>query len=94
MVGNMCPRPFKHFATTKRELTAPYNPPQNGVAERMNRTIQDKVRTMLSHVALPHGFWVEVVMTTVHLINRSPNRSLGGEYPKKRGRASHLHMLT
>ena len=40
----------------KRELSTPYNPPQNEVVERMNQIIQDRVHTMLSHVALPHGF--------------------------------------
>ena len=43
----------------KRELTAPYNPPQNGVAERMNRTIQEKVHSMLSNVDLPNEFWAK-----------------------------------
>ena len=33
----------------KRELTAPYNPPQNGVAKCMNRTIQERLRSMLSN---------------------------------------------
>ena len=49
----------------------------------MNRTIQDMVRTMLSHAVLPHAFWAEDVMTAVHLINRSPNRSLGGGIPQQ-----------
>ena len=60
----------------KRELTAPYNPPQNGVAERMNRTIQEKVHSMLSNVDLPNGFWVEALAIVVHLINRSLNKVL------------------
>ncbi|MCO5555187.1 hypothetical protein L7F22_008730 [Adiantum nelumboides] len=49
---------FIDFCTAKgikREPTAPFNPSQNGVAERLNRTIQEKVRSMLSHAALPHG---------------------------------------
>ena len=31
------------------QLTVPYNPAQNGVAERMNRTIVESARSMLSH---------------------------------------------
>ena len=60
----------------KREFTAPYNPQQNGVAERMNRTIQEKVRSMLSNASLPNGFWAEALATAIHLINRSPNKTL------------------
>ncbi|MCO5549365.1 hypothetical protein L7F22_002836 [Adiantum nelumboides] len=67
----------------KRELTAPFNPSQNGVAERLNRTIQEKVRSMLSHAALPHGFWAEAVQTAIHLINRSPSKALGGKVPEE-----------
>ena len=40
--GEYVSRAFQEFCDSKgikRELTAPYNPPQNGVAERMNRTI-------------------------------------------------------
>ena len=53
----------------KRQLTAPYTPPQNGLAERMNRTIQERVRSMLSHAGLPQSFWAEAVSTAVHVIN-------------------------
>lgn len=31
----------------KRELTAPYTPEQNGIAERKNRTIVEMARSML-----------------------------------------------
>lgn len=67
----------------KRELPAPYSPPQNGTAERMNRTIQEKVRSMMSHAALSYGFWAEAVKTSVHLINRSPNKRLDGRVPEE-----------
>ena len=77
--GEYVSKAFQDFCDTKgikRELTAPYNPPQNGVLERMNRTIQEKMRSMLSNVGLPNSFWAEALATTVHLINRSPNKKL------------------
>ena len=33
----------------RREYTAPYSPEQNGIAERMNQTIQERVVSMLQH---------------------------------------------
>jgi hypothetical protein len=37
----------------KRELTTPYNPQQNVVAERKNRTIMEVVKTMIHNQDLP-----------------------------------------
>jgi transposase InsO family protein len=42
----------------RREFTAPYSPEQNGVAERMNRTIQEWILSMLHHSGLSEGFWL------------------------------------
>ena len=36
----------------RREYTAPYSPEQNRIAERMNRTIQERVVSMLQHSGL------------------------------------------
>ena len=37
----------------KRDLTTPYNPQQNGVAERKNRMIMEVVRVMLHDQDIP-----------------------------------------
>ena len=60
----------------KREFTAPYTLAQNGVAERMNQMIQERILSMLSQANVTQGFWAEALNTTVYLINRSPNASL------------------
>ena len=47
---------FKEFCSTegiRRELIAPHNPQQNGVAERKNRTIVGVARAMLHDQGLP-----------------------------------------
>ena len=75
----MCQKPFQDFCDAKgirREFTTPYNPSQNGVSKRMNRTIHENIKSMLSNAELPNGFWAKALATTVHLIKRSPNKWL------------------
>ena len=38
------------------QTTIPYTPEQNGLAERMNRTLVDRARTMLHHAGLPDHY--------------------------------------
>ena len=54
------------------ELLAPYIQNQNGVSERMNRTIMEKARSILLEAGLPESFWAEAVNTAMYLHNRSP----------------------
>ena len=39
------------------QLTTPGTLPQNGFAERRNRTLLDMVRSMMSYSTLPNSFW-------------------------------------
>ena len=65
----------------RREYTAPYSPEQNGIAERMNQTIQERVVSMLQHSGLSDGFWAEVLLTTEDIINMLASRPLGLKIP-------------
>lgn len=56
----------------KHQTTVPYIPQQNGLAERLNRTIVERARTMLVDAELEKPFWAEAVSAAVYLINRSP----------------------
>ena len=65
----------------RHELTVPKTPEQNGVAERMNRTLAEGVRAMLADARLPHRFWAEALSTTVYLRKRSPAMAVKGMTP-------------
>ena len=65
----------------KQEFTAAYTPQQCGVAERLNRTILDKVRAMFVDTNLPKYLWGEAVRCAVYQINRCPTRALMGKIP-------------
>ena len=65
------------------QTTCTYTPEQNGVAERMNRIIVEKVRSMLNDAQLPKRFWAEEVNPAVYLINRSPTRALNDITPEE-----------
>ena len=67
----------------KLEYTVPKTPELNGLAERMNRTIMERVRSMLAHAKLPKSYWAEAMLTAVYLINRSPSVPLKGDVPQR-----------
>lgn len=54
----------------------PYTPQLNGVAQRANRTLIEKVRCMLHHSGLSESYWVEGLLTATHLKNISPTTAV------------------
>lgn len=62
---------------TRRELTAPHKPQQNGMAKRKNRSIVGVAKAMLHHQGLPMFLWAQACNTIVFMQNRSPHRVLG-----------------
>jgi hypothetical protein len=77
--GEYMSNEFKAFLEStgvRHEHTVPKTPEQNGVAERMNRTLIETVRSMLADANLPHEFWAEALSTAVYLRNRSPTKTL------------------
>ncbi|KAK2974533.1 hypothetical protein RJ640_007377 [Escallonia rubra] len=63
--------------------TVKTTPQENGLAERMNKTIMERARCMRIHADLPLQFWATAVDTAVYLINRSPTSALNGGIPEK-----------
>ena len=78
------------------QLSAPGNSQQNGVVERINRTLLDMVRSMINLSKLPLSFWGYAVETTTYNLNMVSSKSV----PKTRmemwtGRKlilSHIHI--
>ncbi|GJR96518.1 retrovirus-related pol polyprotein from transposon TNT 1-94 [Tanacetum coccineum] len=54
----------------KQEYSNARTPQQNGVAERMNKTLIEVARTMLADSLLPTTLWAEAVSTTGYIFNR------------------------
>jgi len=83
----------------QHRLTTPRNPHQNGVAERMNRTLTELVRTMLHHKDLPKEFWAEAFNTATYVRNRVTTRGLSSKTTpyevlfKRKPNLSHLRVF-
>lgn len=65
------------------QTTVAYTPQQNGVAERMNRTLVEKARCLLSDAKLGKKFWAEALNTSIYLRNRTPTAALKEAVPEE-----------
>ena len=75
---------FKQFLKMKgiqHELTIPHTPQQNGISERLNRTLVESARAMLIHSGLPKSFWAEAISTASYIRNRTQTSSLKDTTP-------------
>src|SRR5579859_5027981 len=76
------------------ETTAPYSPDQNGVAERANRTIMERVKAIIAEFKIDKRLWMELVETVVYLKNRSPTSAVASTpYELWHGTALNLSHL-
>ena len=84
--GEFCSTEFSAYMTVKgvqHQLTAPRTPPQNGIAERANRTVAEVARAMLHAAGLSPAFWEFAVATAVHICNHAPSPVTGNVSPHK-----------
>ncbi|KAH9650187.1 hypothetical protein KPL70_026271 [Citrus sinensis] len=79
-----CNKMFDEFCSKEgiaRHRTVRLTPQQNGLAERMNRTLMEKVRCMMIQSELPKGLWGETLLTACVLVNLSPSSALDFKTP-------------
>ncbi|PKU83464.1 Retrovirus-related Pol polyprotein from transposon TNT 1-94 [Dendrobium catenatum] len=70
---------FKSFLRNNgiaHQVSCPYTPEQNGVAERKHRHIIETTRTLLTTASVPFKFWPDAALTAVYLINRLPTPNI------------------
>ncbi|CAL9216541.1 unnamed protein product [Arabidopsis halleri] len=65
-------------------LSCPHTSQQNGRSERMLRTINNLVRTLLIQANMPYTFWAEALFTAVHTLNLLPSSSINNFIPFSR----------
>ena len=98
-LGEQRPGPFTIFLKEcgiVPQYTMPGKPSMNGVVKRLNRTLQNMVRSMISHYSLPKSLWGETLKIVVYILSRVPSKALAktpyelctGKKPNIR----HLHV--
>ncbi|BAF23229.2 Os08g0236200 [Oryza sativa Japonica Group] len=65
----------------RSSLVLSYTSPQNGKAERVLRTINNSIRTLLIQASMPPSYWAEALATATYLLNRRPSTSVRNSIP-------------
>ncbi|PKU88027.1 Retrovirus-related Pol polyprotein from transposon TNT 1-94 [Dendrobium catenatum] len=79
------------------QISCPYTPKQNGVAERKHRHVIETTRSLLDTASVPYKYWPDAVLTATYLINRipSPNTDNVSPYELLNHKApSYAHLRT
>jgi histone deacetylase 1/2 len=62
-------------------MSCPYTSSQNGKAERIIRSINNFVHSLLFQASMPPSYWVEALSIATSLINILPTKTLGFSTP-------------
>lgn len=54
------------------QAKVPFSPQHNGLAERMNRTIMERARSMINHMQVKKNWWAEAVISAICITNSVP----------------------
>ena len=72
---------YLHQYGKKHQTIVPYNPQQNGVVERMNKTLLNMIHLVMFFKNLKLMFWDYVVLCAVYLRNTIPTHDLNNKTP-------------
>ena len=98
--GEFCNNEFRDWLANSgiiHQVTPPYTPQMNGVAERSNRTIVESARSQMYAKAVPLEFWGLAVRCAVYVQNRTvsstSNKSPYEHWYKRKPDISHLRVF-
>jgi hypothetical protein len=69
---NSSTRIFLLLNDTQLRISCSYTSPQNGKAERIIRSVNNVIRTLLIQAFLPGRYWAEGLHTATYMLNRLP----------------------
>jgi hypothetical protein len=73
---NSSTRIFLLSNDTQLRMSCPYTSSQNGKVERIIRSINNVIRTLLIQASLPERYWAEGLHTATYLLNRLPTKAI------------------
>jgi transposase InsO family protein len=82
--GEYVSREFLQYLAERgieHEVTMPYTPQQNGVAERNHQTVVTRALSCHHQSGFPRSFWGWAILNSAHLKNVLPSSALGGRSP-------------
>ncbi|KAA5634977.1 transposase family protein, partial [Pseudomonas aeruginosa] len=99
--GEYCSQDFERYLKQHgiiHQKSNAYTPQQNGVCERMNRSLVEKARCLIFDAGLHKKFWAEAINTSVYLRNRTVVTGLNNMTPyeawtKKKPDLSHVRIF-
>jgi histone deacetylase 1/2 len=77
-------------------LSCPYTSPQNGKAERVLRTLNNSMHTLLIQASMPPSYWAEALSAATYLLNSRPSIQHELPYSRLHGSSSaydHLRVF-
>jgi hypothetical protein len=67
---------FLLLNVTQLQMSCPYTSLQNGKAERIIRSVNNVIHTLLIQASLPGRYWVEGLHTAMYLLNHLPTMAI------------------